>query len=140
MVELHINQNNTFMKNITRQQIIFAKRAAIEMAFFAPCALDDDDNFDRLMAAKRMADITTGVSDDWGSVYLHEHLVDIKNIDTLKNIVFSNAARLLCNLCGISLDIAATLLVSTRTSELVNGMYTRTMYDAADITFPSIQP
>jgi hypothetical protein len=125
------------MKNITRQQIVFAKRAAIEMAFFAPCALDDDDNFDRLMAAKRMADITTEVSDDWGSVYLHEHLVGIKDIDTLKNIVFSNAARLLCNLCVVSLDIAVTLLVNTKTSDPENGSCTRTMYDAADIKFPS---
>jgi len=127
------------MKNITRQQIIVAKRAAIDMAFFAPCALDDDDNFDRLMAAKRMADITTEAPDEWGSVYLHEHLDNIKDIDALKNIVFSNAVRLLCNLCGVSLDIAVTLLVNTRTSDPENGIYTRTMYDDVEITCPSSQ-
>lgn len=110
------------MKSITREQVVVAKRAAMEMYFWPACALDDDDGFDRLMTMKGLSDLDNS---EWGGVFLCEHIKSLNfDIEKIKDLVFRAGVRLLCNLCGVTLDIAVTLLQRNRTTEVPSGVYT----------------
>lgn len=126
------------MKPITREQIIVAKRVAMEMSFWTACALDDDNGFDRLM---RMAHIDELDNNQWGGVFLCEHIAALGfGLDKIKSVVFRDAARLLCNLCGATLDIAMTLLVRTPSTEVPDGIYTAERYHGVHFTFSVLEP
>jgi hypothetical protein len=105
---------------ITRKQAVCAKRNAMRTAFWAACPLDDDDGFDRLMA---VPEGTLLSSLDWGSVYLHSHLDKIQ-VAQVQSLVKSTAIQLLCNLMGVSNDVAQTALASTRTTVPIDGVFT----------------
>jgi hypothetical protein len=126
------------VKPITREQIIVAKRVAMEMSFWTACALDDDNGFDRLM---RMAHIDELDNNHWGGVFLCEHIAALGfGLDKIKSIVFRDAARLLCNLCGATLDIAMTLLLRTRSTAVPDGIYTAERYHGVHFTFGELEP
>ncbi|WP_175887258.1 hypothetical protein [Burkholderia contaminans] len=126
------------MKPLTREQVIVAKRAAMDMAFWTACALDDDNGFDRLLRMQHLAELD---NNEWGGVFLHEHLGALGfGIDKLKDIVFRDAVRLLCNLCGVTLDIAVTLLQRTRSTEVPDGIYTAERYRDVHFSFETTQP
>ncbi|WP_176000395.1 hypothetical protein [Burkholderia vietnamiensis] len=68
-------------------------------------------------------------NNEWGGGVLHEHLGALGfGLDKLKDIVFRDAVRLLCNLCGVTLDIAVNLLQRTLSTDVPDGIYTAERY------------
>ncbi|AOK29721.1 MULTISPECIES: hypothetical protein [Burkholderia] len=68
-------------------------------------------------------------NNEWGGVFLCEHLRALGfDLDRLKDIVFRDAVRFLCNLCGVTLDIAVTLLQRTQSTEVPDCIYTVERY------------
>jgi hypothetical protein len=125
------------MKPITREQVVVAKRAAMEMSFWTACALDDDNGFDRLLRMQHLDELD---NPEWGGIFLCEHLRALNfGIERIKDIVFRDAVRL-CNLCGATLDIAVTLLQRTRSTEVPDGIYTAERYRDVHFSFELTQP
>ena len=113
-----------------RQKIVFAKQIAMQAAFWAACPLDEDHNYDRLMLARDVDEFHTFA---WSGLVLHEYLKD-ENVDRIRQIVRSTAVRLLCNLCGVTPDVAKTAVQSERTtnSALPDGSQTVCSHERVD--------
>ena len=105
---------------IFKEQVVCAKRIAMRTAFWPACSLDDDDGFDRLMTARDGSILN---SPDWGAVYLHPHL-DALPTAQVQSQVKGTAIQLLCNLMGVSSDVAQAALASRRTTVPIYGLYT----------------
>lgn len=116
---------------LSREHVICAKRIAMRTAFWPACSLDDDDGFDRLMTVPNGSPLN---SLDWGSVYLHSHL-DTFPVAQVQSMVKATAIQLLCNLMGVSPDVAQTALASRRTSVPVNGVFTKLVRSNASDVF-----
>lgn len=104
------------------EQIIFAKRQAMNYCFWNACGYDDDYGYDRLMRMENDADMKT---EDWGAVYLHQHLQG-NGIENIQRFVETNAVSLLTVLVGVTQDVARSALQKYATTETQNraGFFT----------------
>jgi hypothetical protein len=93
---------------LSRNQILFAKRAAMATAFFVALSNDDDHGFDRLMTMRSVQEVKPS-SDGWGEIFLHDHMKGW-DLQALKNNVFGVALNLLHNLSGVSPELAGEQL------------------------------
>ncbi len=109
------------MNEISKKDIILAKRTAMQLLFWTACPLDDDHGFDRMM---KMGALNELINADWGSLFIHQHLCEC-SINELKHRAMSSAAKLLCNFKNVTQDVAHTLLTNHSTSEPVEGVFTQ---------------
>lgn len=128
------------MKDISREQILIVKRAAMDAFFWDACGYDDDNGFDRLMRMDQLVDLSRHNEFEFiKNVYLHKHICwDSLTIGQLKDWVFGKAVQLLCGLCDVPLQEGMNLLFHTRTSEPVaeNGSCTRLRHSHMTFAFP----
>lgn len=116
---------------LNNEKIVFAKRIAMDTVFWTACPLDDDDGYDRLMKMTSPNDLQVA---DWGGIYLHTHL-NLGDFDKIKRLVRDTAIKLLCNLVGVTPDVAITSLERTKSTNVNNdsGEFTKCGYEG--ITF-----
>lgn len=105
---------------ITIEQVLLAKRTAMERFFFIPAAEDDDNGFDRLMTMRSKDEIETASKTHgtgWGGIYLEESWKG-HELGNIQKWVFKDAVQLISVMCRVSPEVALEEVQKHRTTTL----------------------
>lgn len=105
---------------ITVEQVLLAKRTAMERFFFIPAAEDNDNGFDRLMTMRSKDEIDAASKTNgsgWGGIYLEESWQG-HELENIQKWVFKDAIRLISVMCRVSPEVALDELRKHRSEGL----------------------
>ncbi|HAX5097847.1 TPA: hypothetical protein QHM88_005026 [Escherichia coli] len=86
-----------------------AKKMAVEMMFWTPCPVDDDNCFDAIMNASK---IDRAFEDKYG-VYLHPIYRDLLSTIQIKSALKKRVIKIISFKCDINEDSSRKILMQT---------------------------